>query len=130
MNMATVVAVYAALCKEMGLPFRFPGSTTAYCTVMEMTDAELLAKAVVGQEKMIGVMGRPLTSLTGTSIVGRISGPKLAEFFQNGVRSTAAPPLAPFMSTRNLSGRRWLETSSSRLLVPGRRSLAVRRSDF
>jgi len=47
MNMATVIAVYAALCKEIGLPLRFPGSTTAYRAVMEMTDAELLAKAVV-----------------------------------------------------------------------------------
>jgi len=47
MNMATVIAVYATLCKEMGLPLRFPGSTTAYRTVMEMTDAELLAKAVI-----------------------------------------------------------------------------------
>jgi nucleoside-diphosphate-sugar epimerase len=26
MNMATVIAVYAALCKAMGLPLRFPGS--------------------------------------------------------------------------------------------------------
>ncbi len=47
MNMATVIAVYAALCKEMRLPLRFPGSTAAYRAVMEMTDAELLAKAIV-----------------------------------------------------------------------------------
>jgi hypothetical protein len=47
MNMATVIAVYAALCKEMELPLRFPGSTAAYRAVMEMTDAELLAKAIV-----------------------------------------------------------------------------------
>ena len=26
MNMATVIAVYAALCRELGLPLRFPGS--------------------------------------------------------------------------------------------------------
>src|SRR5260370_9116062 len=47
MNMATVIAVYATLCKEMGLPLRFPGSTTAYRTEMQMTDAELLAEAVI-----------------------------------------------------------------------------------
>jgi PRISE-like Rossmann-fold domain len=29
MNMATVIAVYASLCREMGLPLRFPGSTEA-----------------------------------------------------------------------------------------------------
>jgi hypothetical protein len=47
MNMATVIAVYASLCKEMGLPFRYPGSTSSYSVLMEMTDAELLAKAMV-----------------------------------------------------------------------------------
>ena len=30
MNMATVIAVYAVLCKEMGLPLRFPATTKAY----------------------------------------------------------------------------------------------------
>jgi nucleoside-diphosphate-sugar epimerase len=47
MNMATVIAVYASLCKEMGLPLRYPGSPSAYRALMEMTDAELLAKAMV-----------------------------------------------------------------------------------
>ncbi len=41
MNMATVIAVYAALCKEMKLPLRFPGSATSYHAIMEMTDAGL-----------------------------------------------------------------------------------------
>src|SRR5277367_5072231 len=47
MNMATVIAVYASLCKEMALPLRYPGSTASYQVLMEMTDAELLAKAMV-----------------------------------------------------------------------------------
>jgi hypothetical protein len=44
MNMATVIAIYATMCKEMKLPLRFPGSNAAYHALMEMTDAELLAK--------------------------------------------------------------------------------------
>jgi nucleoside-diphosphate-sugar epimerase len=46
MNTATVIAVYASLCRELGLPFRFPGSPATYHAIMEMTDAELLAKAM------------------------------------------------------------------------------------
>src|SRR5277367_584477 len=46
MNMATSIAVYATLCRELGLPLRFPGSACAYGLIMEMTDAELLAKAM------------------------------------------------------------------------------------
>src|SRR5262249_53167130 len=45
MNMATVIAVYAALCRELGLPLRYPGTAGAYRVIMEMTDADLLAQA-------------------------------------------------------------------------------------
>jgi nucleoside-diphosphate-sugar epimerase len=47
MNLATVIAVYASISKELGLPLRFPGKRGAYDTLMEMTDAGLLARAVV-----------------------------------------------------------------------------------
>ncbi|WP_084629425.1 SDR family oxidoreductase [Patulibacter americanus] len=47
MNLAMVIAVYASISKELGLPLRFPGTQGAYDTLMEMTDAGLLARAVV-----------------------------------------------------------------------------------
>jgi nucleoside-diphosphate-sugar epimerase len=47
MNLALVIAVYATICKELGLPLRFPGKPGAYDTLLEMTDAGLLARATV-----------------------------------------------------------------------------------
>lgn len=47
MNLAMVIAVYAAISKELGLPLRFPGGLRAYRALREFTDAELLAKAMV-----------------------------------------------------------------------------------
>jgi nucleoside-diphosphate-sugar epimerase len=47
MNLAMVIAVYAAISKELGLPLRFPGSPGAYDSLIEMTDADLLASATV-----------------------------------------------------------------------------------
>lgn len=47
MNLALVIAVYASISKELGLPLRFPGKPGAYDKLMEMTDAGLLAKATV-----------------------------------------------------------------------------------
>ncbi|MDF2444466.1 MAG: hypothetical protein JWR01_2669 [Subtercola sp.] len=47
MNLAMVIAVYASICKELGIPFRFPGKPGAYTSLIEMTDADLLAKATV-----------------------------------------------------------------------------------
>jgi nucleoside-diphosphate-sugar epimerase len=47
MNLAIVIAVYAAMSKELGLPLRFPGKPGAYDTLLEMTDAGLLARATI-----------------------------------------------------------------------------------
>lgn len=47
MNLAMVLAIYASISKELGLPLRFPGKPGAYDSLLEMTDAALLAKATV-----------------------------------------------------------------------------------
>src|SRR5438067_3046666 len=47
MNLAMVIAGYAAISAELGLPLRFPGKPGAYHSLLEMTDAGLLAKATV-----------------------------------------------------------------------------------
>ena len=47
MNLAMVLAVYATVSKELNLPLRFPGKPGAYNTLLELTDAGLLAKATV-----------------------------------------------------------------------------------
>ncbi|KJE19285.1 nucleoside-diphosphate-sugar epimerase, partial [Frankia torreyi] len=47
MNLTMVLAVYASMSKELGLPLRFPGAPGAYDALLEVTDAGLLAKATV-----------------------------------------------------------------------------------
>lgn len=44
MNLAMVIAVYAAICKELGLPLRFPGSATCYGKLAQVTDSAQLAR--------------------------------------------------------------------------------------
>lgn len=44
MNMGTTLAVYATLCRELGRPFRFPGSAAQWNGLTDMTDARLLAQ--------------------------------------------------------------------------------------
>ena len=44
MNMGTTLAVYAAICRETGRPFRFPGSAAQWNGLTDMTEARLLAK--------------------------------------------------------------------------------------
>jgi hypothetical protein len=47
MNLAMVIAVYASIAKELKVPLRFPGKPGAYGSLLEMTDAGLLARATV-----------------------------------------------------------------------------------
>jgi nucleoside-diphosphate-sugar epimerase len=47
MNIATVIATYAAISKELGLPLRFPGKPGAYRAIYQVTDADLLARAMM-----------------------------------------------------------------------------------
>jgi len=46
-SMARLIGVYAAICKELGLPLSFPGTAENYRAIYQCTDAALLAKAIV-----------------------------------------------------------------------------------
>lgn len=45
MNLVMVIAVYAAICKELGLPLKFPGPAGGYRALYQVTEARILAKA-------------------------------------------------------------------------------------
>jgi nucleoside-diphosphate-sugar epimerase len=47
MNMGTTLAVFATLCREIGRPFRFPGSAAQWNGLTDMTDARLLARQLL-----------------------------------------------------------------------------------
>jgi nucleoside-diphosphate-sugar epimerase len=47
MNLAVLIAVYAAISKELGIPLRYPGNPIGYTKLVDMTDSTLLAKATV-----------------------------------------------------------------------------------
>ena len=44
MNLVTALAVYGSVCKELGQPFRYPGSPAAFASLYQATDVDLLAK--------------------------------------------------------------------------------------
>jgi nucleoside-diphosphate-sugar epimerase len=100
MNMATVIAVYAALCKEMKLPLRFPGSTTSYHAIMEMTDAELLAKAIVWAGENDHCDSEAFNITNGDFDRWENIWPRLAEFFKMEYAPPQQFPLTLFMSDK------------------------------
>ena len=106
MNMATVIAVYASLCKEMKLPLRFPGSPAGYHAIMEMTDAELLAKAIVWAGENESCNGQAFNITNGDFNRWENLWRRLAEFFQMAYVPPQYFPLTLFMSDKELIWKR------------------------
>ena len=100
MNMATVIAVYAAICRELRLPFRYPGSPKAYGMIMEMTDADLLAKAVVWAGENERCDGEAFNITNGDFNRWEHVWPRLAEFFKMPTAPPQRFPLSLFMSDK------------------------------
>jgi nucleoside-diphosphate-sugar epimerase len=46
-NIVSTLGTYAAICRELGVPFDFPGKAGAWTALHEMTDASLLAQGVL-----------------------------------------------------------------------------------
>lgn len=89
MNLAIAIAVYASISKELGLPLRFPGKPGAYHSLLEMTDAGLLAKATVWAATNEQSANQAFNIANGDLFRWSEMWPKLARFFDLEV----APPL-------------------------------------
>ena len=95
MNLAMVIAVYAAISKELGLPLRFPGKPGAYDRLLEMTDAGLLAKATVWAATDVRCANQAFNINNGDLFRWNEMWPKIADFFNLEV----APPLPMALET-------------------------------
>jgi nucleoside-diphosphate-sugar epimerase len=89
MNLAIVIAVYASISKELGLPLRFPGKLGAYDSLLEMTDAGLLAKATVWAATEERAANQAFNIANGDLFRWSELWPEIARFFELEV----APPL-------------------------------------
>ncbi|WP_437815196.1 SDR family oxidoreductase [Sorangium sp. So ce1078] len=89
MNLAMVIAVYAAMSKELGLPLRFPGKPAAYDKLIEMTDARLLGRATVWAATSAPCRNQAFNINNGDMFRWSEMWPKIARMFD----LEAAPPL-------------------------------------
>ncbi|MGA7147407.1 MAG: SDR family oxidoreductase [Microbacterium sp.] len=89
MNLAMVIAVYASMSKELNIPLRFPGKPGAYTSLIEMTDADLLAKATVWAATTGAGQNEAYNITNGDMFRWSSMWPKIAAFFDLDV----APPL-------------------------------------
>ncbi|MCP3804140.1 SDR family oxidoreductase [Allokutzneria sp. A3M-2-11 16] len=95
MNLAMVIAVYASISKQLGLPLRFPGKPGAYHSLLEMTDAGLLARATVWAATDPRCANQAYNINNGDLFRWSEMWPKIADFFDLEV----APPLPMSLET-------------------------------
>jgi nucleoside-diphosphate-sugar epimerase len=95
MNLAIVIAVYASMCRELGVPLRFPGAPGAYTSLLEMTDAGLLAEATVWAATDPAGANQAFNINNGDLFRWQEMWPAIAAFFDLDV----APPLPMQLAT-------------------------------
>lgn len=95
MNLAMVIAIYASISKELGLPLRFPGKPGAYDSLLEMTDAGLLARATVWAATTAGCANQALNITNGDLFRWSEMWPRIAAYFHLDL----APPLPMSLTT-------------------------------
>jgi len=93
------------MCRELGLPLRYPGSARSYGMLMEMTDADLLAKAMVWAGESEQCDGQAFNITNGDFNRWENIWPRLAEFFQLPSAPPQRFPLTQFMSDKEPTWR-------------------------
>jgi nucleoside-diphosphate-sugar epimerase len=107
MNMGQTLAVYAALCRESGQPFIYPGSHEQWNALTDVTDARLLAQQLGWAATTPAAHGQAYNISNGDLFRWRWLWPQIAAYF--GVECQGPPtgrtlPLEPRM---NDAAQRW-----------------------
>jgi nucleoside-diphosphate-sugar epimerase len=87
-SLGLVIAVYAAIQRELGLPFDFPGSDTGYTTLTQFTEVALLARAAVWMATEPRCANQSFNVVNGDHPRWSELWPRFAEYFR-------LPPGAP-----------------------------------
>jgi nucleoside-diphosphate-sugar epimerase len=100
MNLAMVIAVYATVSKHLGVPLRFPGKPGAYHSLIEMTDAGLLAHAMVWAATDPRAANQAYNINNGDLFRWEEMWPKLADYFELPVAPGLPLSLAGVMADK------------------------------
>ncbi len=115
MNLALVIAIYASLSRELHLPLRFPGKSGAYHSLLEMTDATLLAKATVWAATAPQCTNQAFNINNGDLFRWNELWPKIANYFDMETAPPLPMPLAVMMQDKEPL---WQETIQKYGLEP------------
>ncbi|RKD75936.1 nucleoside-diphosphate-sugar epimerase [Sinobaca qinghaiensis] len=97
MNILSVIGVYAAVSKELGLPLRFPGKKKTYEALAQMTDASHLARSSVWAALTPDAHQEVFNITNGDIFRWKHLWPKIAEYFEMDYEEPLELPLTEMM---------------------------------
>lgn len=95
MNPVAAIGAYAALCRELGRPFTYPGGAATMC---ELVDTALLAQAFAWAGENPAAAGQTFNITNGDSFVMQQAWPDLADRLGLPVKGAAPQSLATFFA--------------------------------
>lgn len=100
MNLTTVIAVYAAISKELGVPLSHPGKAANYRILYQATDSALVAKAMVWMATSPQCANQAFNITNGDLFRWENLWPKIAAFFDMEVGPQRNISLQQFMADK------------------------------
>jgi nucleoside-diphosphate-sugar epimerase len=99
-NLTMVIAIYAAICRELGLPLCHPGTPGNYTALYQCTDSGLLARAVTWMATTPSCANQAFNITNGDLIRWEHSWPKIAQYFGMEVGPRRNISLVKFMADK------------------------------
>jgi nucleoside-diphosphate-sugar epimerase len=115
MNLAMVIAVYATISRHLDVPLRFPGAPGAYRSLIEMTDAGLLARAMTWAATDPAGANQAFNVNNGDLFRWEEMWPRLASYFELDVAPGLPISLAETMADKEPA---WHEIVAAHGLAP------------
>lgn len=100
MNLLTVIAVYAAISKELGIPLRFPGTQAAYTALYQVSSADILAQAADWAGTTPAARGEIFNITNGDYFRWQHMWPRIAKMFDMEWADPIPMPLATYMADK------------------------------
>lgn len=109
MNLLTVIAVYAAISREIGIPLRFPGTEAAYRALYQVSSADILAEATDWAGTTQAAENQIFNITNGDYFRWQHMFPKIARMFGMECADPVPTPLVTYMSDKGALWDRMIE---------------------
>ena len=102
MNLGMSIAVYATICKELGLPLRFPGTEKAYKALYQLTSADILGRATVWAGQTEAAKDEIFNITNGDYFRWQHLWPRIAKMFSMEIADPIPMPLTTYMADKGV----------------------------